>query len=436
MKRFFQFEALGTSYRSEILGGVTTFFAMAYIVVVNPAILAEAGVPREASTTATIAAAIVGTLLMALWARRPFGIAPYMGENAFVAYTVCLAMGYTWQQALGAVFLSGVVFIIVTALRIRSWIIEALPAALKASFAAGIGFFIVFVGLNHAGLVQVAVPGAPVKIGDWSSPPALLSLLCIVLIAVLQLRRVPAAILVGMLATALLGFGLGVDPWPQHWFSPPPSLEPLALKLDIRGALSPEFFPIVMVLFIMAFVDTMGTLIGVSMRAGLLDRDGNLPDIEKPLMADAVATTCASLFGTTTTGAYIESAAGIESGARSGFASLVTALLFVLCLFAAPILVAVPASAVGAALVVVGFLMLGALRQLPAEDWSEWFPAAATMVLMAFTFNIGFGMAAGFVLYPTLKVASGRARELKPGIWVLFALSLLLFVLYPYQRAR
>jgi AGZA family xanthine/uracil permease-like MFS transporter len=237
-----------------------------------------------------------------------------------------------------------------------------------------------------------------------------------------------------MLATALLSFGLGVSPWPHHWLSLPPTLAPLAFKLDISAALSPGFFPIVMVLFIMAFVDTMGTLIGVSMRAGLLDRDGNLPEIEKPLMADAIATTCASLLGTTTTGAYIESAAGIESGARSGFASLVTAFMFVLCLFAAPLLVAVPASAVGAALVVVGFLMLGALRQLPADDWSEWFPAAATVVLMAFTFNIGFGMAAGFVLYPILKVASGRARELKPGVWILFVLSALLFVLYPYGK--
>ena len=434
MKRYFRFDQLGTNYRQETTGGLTTFLAMAYIVVVNPAILAAAGIPKDASTTATIVAAIIGTLIMAFYARRPFGIAPYMGENAFVAYTVCLAMGYSWQQALGAVFLSGVVFIVVTALRIRSWIIEALPATLKVAFAAGIGFFIIFVGLNHAGLVQLAVPGAPVKIGDWSSPDSLLAIFCIVLIAVLQLRRVPAAILLGLVATTLLGFGLGVAPWPEHWFSAPPSLEPLAFKLDVPGALSWSFLPIVMVLFIMAFVDTMGTLIGLSMRAGLLDREGNLPQIEKPLLADAIATTCASLVGTTTTGAYIESAAGIESGARSGFASVVTAVMFMLCLFAAPLLVSVPAAAVGAALVVVGFLMLGTLKQLPTDDYSELFPAAATIALMAFTFNIGFGMAAGFVLYPLFKLAVGRSRDMKPGIWVLFVLSLVLFAFYPYSR--
>ncbi len=434
MKRFFRFDEHRTSFRQETLGGITTFFAMAYIVIVNPAILSAGGIPREASTTATILIAAFGTLLMALYARRPFAIAPYMGENAFIAYTICLGMGFAWQTALGALFLSGLVFIVITIFGIRSWIANAIPENLKRAFAAGIGFFIMFIGLTETGLVRLGVPGAPVKIGDLSSAGPLLALFAVLLIAVLIIRKIPGAILIGMLLTTILAFLLKVSPYPEGVLSTPPSLAPIFGQLDIKGALSPEFLPIILVLFILAFVDTMGTLIGLSARAGLLDAKNNLPEIEKPMMADALATTAAAVVGTSTSGAYIESAAGIESGARTGFASLVTAILFLCTLFLAPIFMAVPAVAYGAALVIVGFLMVAPLKQLPYEDYTELFPAVATIAMMAFTYNIGFGVASGFVLYVVFKGATGRWRELHAGIWILFLLSIILFIVYPYDR--
>jgi AGZA family xanthine/uracil permease-like MFS transporter len=434
MRQFFRFDELETNYRSEILGGTTTFFAMAYIVVVNPAILAAGGIPKDAGTTATILAAVIGTLVMALYARRPFAVAPYMGENAFIAFTVCLGMGFGWEKALGALFISGLVFILITILRIRSWIATAIPDSLKRSFAGGIGFFIMFIGLNETGLIRLGIAEAPVKIGALSASGPLLAALAVALISILMIRKVPGAILIGMLVTTIIAFITGDARIPDSIVSLPPSLSPILFKLDIKGALSLEFLPVILVLFVMAFVDTMGTLIGLSARAGLLDKDNNLPEIEKPMMADAVATTSAALLGTSTSGAFIESAAGIEAGARSGFASLVTAGMFLVCLFLAPLFVAVPAVAYGAALIVVGFLMIAPLRDLPFHDYADLFPAVATIAVMAFSYNIGFGMATGFVLYPIFQIAAGRGRKVSAGAWVLFVISALLFVFYPYER--
>jgi AGZA family xanthine/uracil permease-like MFS transporter len=434
MRKYFKFDELGTSYRAEVLGGITTFFAMAYIIIVNPAILANAGIPRDASITATIVTAIIGTLIMAFYAKRPFAVAPYMGENAFIAYTVVIGLGYSWEKALGAVFVGGLIFIIITALRVRSWIAEAIPDNLKRSFAAGIGFFIMFIGLNDTGIVRLGVPGAPVKIGELASAGPLLAIFCIILISILMIRRIPGAILIGILAATIISYIVGVASWPEQILSSPPSLMPIFCKLDIAGALTLDFIPIILVIFVLDFVDTMGTLIGVSARAGLLDKDGNLPEIEKPMMADAIATSAAALLGTSTAGAFIESAAGTEAGARSGFASLVTAMMFVICLFLAPIFVSVPGAAYGAALIVVGFLMLSPLKDVQFDDYSELFPAAATIALMSFTYNIGFGMTAGFILYPLFKIVAGKAKDLNAGIWVLFAISLLLFIFYPYKK--
>jgi AGZA family xanthine/uracil permease-like MFS transporter len=437
VKRFFNFEELGTSYRREIVGGITTFIAMAYIIIVNPAILAQGGIPRDACTTATILAAVIGTLLMALYARRPFAIAPYMGENAFIAFTVCIGMGYSWEKALGAVFVGGVIFIVITALKVRSWIAAAIPDSLKRSFAAGIGLFIMFIGLNITGIIRVDpdVVVGPVKIGELSSTGPLLAVLGVVLICVLMIRKVPGAILIGILLTTIASHLLGTSEWPSRLASAPPSLSTTLFKLDIPGALTLDFLPVILVVFILDFVDTMGTLVGVSARAELLDKDFNLPQLEKPMMADAVATVTGALAGTSTTGTFIESAAGIEAGARSGFASVVTALMFVLALFFAPLFLSVPSFAYGGALIVVGFLMMSPMRQIPFDDYSELFPSVATIVLMSFTYNIGFGMAAGFVLYPLFKLVSGKGRELSSGVWILFAISILLFLIYPYHKA-
>ncbi len=433
MKAFFGFDRHGTGYRQEIVAGITTFLTMAYIVIVNPAILESAGIPRGPSMVATILSAAFGTAFMGLYAGRPFAIAPYMGENAFLAYTVVNVMGYSWQVALGAVFIAGVLFALLTVFRIRSWLAEALPTNLKYSFAVGIGLFLAFIGLNQTGLVRIGVPGAPVALGTISQPTALLALFGFFLIVLLVARRIPGAILIGILATTFLSFVSGISPAPARWMSLPPDLRPILLKLDLAGALNLRFFPVILIVFVMAFVDTVGTLIGLSARANLLDEKGNLPDIEKPMLADALSTVVAPLLGTTTTGAYIESAAGIEEGGRTGFTCLVVAFLFLLSLFFAPLFTAVPPHAYGSVLIVIGIFMIRPVTKLDFEDYTELVPAFLTIVLMSFTFNIGVGMTAGLLSYPLLKTLSGRYREVAPGMWVLAALSLSFFLFYPYH---
>ena len=406
---------------------------MAYIIVVNPAILEAAGIPKGPSTTATILAAAFGTAVMALYANRPFAIAPYMGENAFIAFTVVKVMGYSWQAALGAVFIAGALFTVLTVLKIRSWLAEALPLNLKFSFAVGIGLFLTFIGLNETGIVRLGVPGAPVSLGNVTGTGPLLAVFCFFAIALLSVRRVPGAILIGLLATTFLSFLFKAAPAPERWIGMPPDLSPIFLQVDLRTALSPGFFPVVLTVFVMAFVDTVGTLIGLSARAGLLDGNGNLPGIEKPMLADALATTAAPLLGTTTTGAYIESAAGIEEGGRTGFTSLVVAGLFLLSLFLAPLFTAVPPQAYGAVLIVIGSYMIAPIRRIDFDDPTELVPAFLTISLISFTYNIGVGMTAGIITYPLLKSLCGRWREVPGGLWILALLSLSFYVYYPYR---
>lgn len=431
MKTFFEFERHNTSYRQESLAGLTTFLTMAYIIVVNPTMLAVAGIPKEAQTTATILAAMIGCLMMAFWGRRPFAIAPYMGENAFIAFVVVKGMGYSWQIALGAVFWAGLVFVLLTVLKVRSWLAEAIPMTLKAAFAVGIGLFLTFIGLNEVGLVVLGAPGAPVRLGDISQTPVLLAAGGFLLTAVLMAREVPAALLYGILTTTAASVLFGITSLPSTLVSLPPSLSPVFLKLDIAGTLQPGVFPVVLVIFMMAFMDTIGTLIGLSMRADLLDKNGNLPEIERPMLADAVATTIAPLLGTTTTGAYIESAAGIAVGGRTGFTALVVAGLFGLSLFFAPLFTMVPTHAAGIALILIGALMIQSITRIDFADFTELIPGFVTISLMVFTYNIGVGMTAGLIAYPVIKICTGRTGEVTPGMWVLAALSLSFFVFMP-----
>jgi AGZA family xanthine/uracil permease-like MFS transporter len=431
---FFGFEHHGTDLRREVIAGITTFMTMSYIIVVNPAILKAAGIPTEASVTATLLTTIFGTLLMGLYANRPFAIAPYMGENAFVAYTVVGSLGFTWQAALGAVFISGLLFVLLTIVRFRQWLLEAVPPALRYSFAVGIGLFLTFIGLNETGIVVLGVPGAPVKIGDVTSAKVVLSVFGFLLMAVLMIRRLPGSILIGMLITTLLAFLTGVASPPSSWIGLPSGLGETLFQLDIRGAFTVGFFGVVLTIFVMAFVDTMGTLIGLSARAGFLDRDGRLPQIERPMLADALSTAFAGLMGTTTSGAYIESATGVEAGGRTGFTAMVTAALFGLALFFGPFVTAVPPQAYGPALIIVGLLMLSPITRINFEDYTELIPAFAVVVLMSFTYNIGVGITGGFVLYPFFKLVTGRHREVRPGLWVLGFLSLLFFLFYPYNK--
>lgn len=415
-----------SSIRTEVLGGTTTFLAMAYIIVVNPAILRAAGLPAGASTVATIVVAAIGSFLMGVWARRPIAVAPYMGENAFIAFGLA-ALGITWQQRLGAVFVSGIVFLIITFLGLRGWLANAISPSLKYSFAAGIGLFLAFIGLNETGIVTAGT-GVPVKIGNLRSAEVLLAVGGFVVIVVLLQRRVRGAILIGIAATAIAGAFLGLGHAPRAVFAMPftgdYSLAPIALKLDVAGVLRLSFLPILLTLFLMSFLDTVGTLVGVGAAGGMLDERGNFPRIERPMTVDAIACIVSGLVGTSTSGAYIESAVGIREGARTGLAAITTAAWFTLSLFFIPLVEPLQQLrfAYGPALIAVGVLMLDSVRRIDFADLTELAPAFVTIAMMTFTYNIANGLTAGLVLHPLMKLLTGRAREVKAGSAVLAAL--------------
>ncbi len=430
---FFGLAAAGASVRREIAAGATTFVTMAYIIAVNPAILAAAGIPAGPSMVATVATAVAGTLTMGLYANRPFAIAPYMGENAFVAFTVVRMLGFSWQTALGAVFLAGVLFIALTAAHVRQWLLDAIPIGLRHAFAAGIGLFLAFVGLNESGLVTLGVAGAPVRIGNLATPEAAVALISLALICALTVRRLPGAILIGIVGATFAGLAFGAVKAPAAWIGTPPNPMPIVFALDLRGALSLRAAGVTLIIFTMALVDTMGTLVGLAAQAELLDERGHLPQIERPMMADAVATTFAALAGTTTAGAFVESAAGIAAGGRTGLTAVVVAALFALSLPFAPFVTAIPAAACGPALIVIGAMSLAPIVKIDFADFAEAIPAFAVIALMAFTYNIGIGIAAGFILYALCKTAAGKIGDLKPGLWFLAGLSVLFFIFYPYH---
>lgn len=399
---------------------------MAYIIVVNPAILAAAGIPRGASTVATILTAVVGTLLMGLYANRPIAVAPYMGENAFIAFGLA-AFGITWQQRLGAVFLSGIVFLIITLLGVRRWLAAAVSPSMKHSFAAGIGLFLTFIGLFEAGIVKGA-EAVPVQLGDIRSPTVLLAILGFIIMAALLHRRVPGAILIGIAVTALLGALLGHGKVPDHVMALPftgqYSLAPIAFQLEVVSILKVSLLPILLTLFLMSFLDTLGTLVALDATTG------DPGDLQKPMIVDALACTFSGLVGTSTSGAYIESSTGIREGARTGLAAVVTATLFALSLFFIPLLEPLQTLqyAYAPALLIVGMLMLGAVTKIDFDDLTELVPAFATVVVMVFTFNIANGLTAGLLLYPIMKILAGRARELRAGTLVLAALCAVYYI--------
>jgi AGZA family xanthine/uracil permease-like MFS transporter len=450
--QWFEITRRGSSVRREVLGGITTFVTMAYIIVVNPAVLQFAGIPAGAVTVATVLSAIFGCLLMALYANRPIAVAPYMGENAFLAFGLA-ALGITWQQRLGAVFVSGLLFLVFTLLRLRQHLVNAISPSMKHALGAGIGLFLSFIGLYETGIITSSVAGqparsllapdglhlvappSPLKLGDLHNPRVLLAALGFVLICILLQRRVRGGILVGMAVTAIAGIALGHGEAPTALVAMPfaghYSLAPVALKLDVAGVLRLSFLPVLLTLFLMSLLDTLGTLVGVAATAGMLDDRGNVRDIGKPMIVDAVSCVFSALVGTSTSGAYIESAAGIREGARSGLAPVVTALLFAASLFFLPL--AEPLQRMsyvyGPALIAVGLLMLGQITQIDFEDLTEAVPAFATVAMMVFSYNIANGLTIGFVLLPLFKLAAGRWRELTPAAIVLALVCVAYFLL-------
>jgi adenine/guanine/hypoxanthine permease len=418
----FQIHERGSTVRAEVIGGITTFVSMAYIMVVNPAILSAAQIPIGPSTVATILTAVFGTLLMGLYANRPIAVAPYMGENAFLAFGLA-AFGITWQQRLGAVFVSGIIFLIITVIGVRKWLADAVSPSMKHAFAAGIGLFLTFIGLFEAGIVKSA-QAVPVQLGDIRSAPVLLALAGFVLIAALLHRRVPGAILIGIVVTAVIGIALGLGKMPRGVVALPYDVSPIAFELEIRSILRLTFLPILLTLFLMSLLDTLGTLVALDAATG------NKGDLQKPMVVDALACTFSGLIGTSTSGAYIESSTGIREGARTGLASVVTAALFALSLFFIPLLEPMQSLqyAYAPALLIVGMLMLNAVTRIDFDDLTELVPAFTTVIVMVFTFNIANGLTAGLVLYPIMKLLAGRARELRAGTLVLAALCALYFL--------
>jgi AGZA family xanthine/uracil permease-like MFS transporter len=442
METFFKLRERGSSIRTEVIGGVTTFVTMAYIIVVNPAILSFAGIPAGPGTVATILTAVVGCVLMGLIANRPIAVAPYMGENAFIAFGLA-ALGIGWEQRLGAVFVSGVLFLIITLFGIRGWLANAVPAGLKHSFAVGIGLFLAFIGLYETGIVTSFVagmpaqalqtdarglfmaPAVPVKIGNLHDPQVLLAMGGFLLMSVLMIRKIRGALLIGIMVTAVIGGALGFGHAPKAVtalpFTGDYDLSAIAFKLDITSVLQLSFMPVLLTLFLMSFLDTLGTLTGLGAAANMLDEKGNFPKVERPMLVDALTCMFSGLVGTSTSGAYIESATGIQEGARTGMAALVTAALFAVSLFFIPLIEPLQQLrfAYGPALIAVGVLMTGSVRRINFDDLTEWVPAFATIVMMLFTYNIANGLTIGLAVHPVLKLASGRGRELNAGMVIL-----------------
>lgn len=428
---FFELEKHGSTVKTEILAGLTTFFTISYIIIVNPKVLAVAGIPEAPTMVATILVAFIGTFLTGVYAKRPFAIAPYMGMNAFIAFTVVKIMGHSWQTAIGAILISGIILIFATITGFRGWLSKSIPQSLKIACTVGIGFFLTFIGLVKSGII-IGAENPPVRIGHFNEPEILMAILGFLVMALLMMKKVKGAILLGILSITFIGFISGLADLPAQWVSLPPDISPIFWQFDLIGALQWSFASVILTIVVMDIVDTIGTLMALSMVGKFLNEKGELPEVEKPMLSDAIATTAAGLLGTTTAGTYIDSATGIEAGGKTGLTAVVTSIMFLLTLFLSPFIAAIPAYAYSPALMVVGLLMIGMVSQLDFSDLSEAVPVFVTIVLMAFSYNIGIGMTGGFIVYIIFKLAARKSSDISLGMWVLGIISLILFIIYPY----
>ncbi|HET8824861.1 MAG TPA: NCS2 family permease [Terriglobales bacterium] len=422
LERAFRLSENRTTIRRELLAGLTTFMTMAYIVVVNPQILSQAGMPAEGVLFATCISAALATLVMGLWANYPIALAPGMSLNAYFTYSIIIGRGIPWQTVLGVVLLSGVVFLILTLTRVREQIVNGIPDSLKYGTAAGIGLFIAFIGFRNAGII-VANQATFVGLGKFSTPPVVLAAIGVLLTAILLARKVDSAILIGIAAIALIGIPFGVSHWPGHLFSWPAPSGTL-LKFDLRSALKLGLAELVFVFFFVDLFDNVGTLVAVCEQGGFL-RDGKLPRTNRALMADAFGTIVGALTGTSTVTSYIESAAGVAAGARTGLGNIVIAAGFLVAMFCAPIVTAIPAYATAPALIIVGALMCGAVAKVKWDDFTESIPAFLTLIATPLTFSIATGLSLGLLSFTFLKLFTGRQKDISPLIWVLTVLFLL-----------
>ncbi len=426
LERLFKLQAHETTVRREIVAGLTTFLTMAYIVVVNPSILSATGMDFGAVFVATCLAAVIGTLIMGLWANYPIALAPGMGLNAFFSFTVVGSMGYSWQVALGAVFLSGLLFFLLSLFKVREWIINSIPLSLRFGISAGIGFFLALIAFKNAGIV-VDHPATLVGLGDVKTPQALLFFGGFLLICALSFKRVTGAVMIGIIAVTLAALALDLIEY-KGFFSVPPSLLPTFMQLDIAGAFNIGMISVIFAFLFVDLFDTSGTLIGAAQRGGLLDKDGKLPRLGRALMSDSVATMSGAALGTSTTTSYIESTAGISAGGRTGLTAVVVALLFLACLVLSPIASIIPPYATAPALLYVAVLMTSGLKLIDWDDVTDAAPAVVTALMMPLTFSIANGIALGFITYALLKALSGRWSQLNVSVVLIALIFILKFI--------
>jgi len=428
LERLFRLREHGTTVRTEVVAGLTTFLTMSYIIFVNPDILSSTGMDRNAVFVATCLAAALGSLLMGLLANWPIGMAPGMGLNAFFAFTVVKTMGYSWEQALGAVFISGVIFLILTLTGVRAWLVQGIPNSLRSAIAAGIGLFLAIIALSSANIV-VPNPATKVTLGDLREPGPLLAIFGFFVIATLDAWRVRGAILIGILAVTVLSMLLGQNQF-HGVFDFPPSLAPTLGQLDIAGALSAGLVHVILVFVLVEVFDATGTLIGVAKRAGLVP-EGKPNRLGRALFADSTAIVAGSVMGTSSTTAFVESASGVQAGGRTGLTAVVVALMFLAALFISPLAGSVPAYATAPALLYVAGLMMRELIEVNWNDIAEATPAALTALVMPFTYSIANGLAFGFISYVVLKSLTGKAREIHPATWLVAALFVIRYAFFP-----
>lgn len=427
LERTFKLNEHKTDVKTEIVAGITTFMTMAYILAVNPGMLSAAGMNADGVFAATAISAAIATLIMAFYANYPFVLAPGMGLNAFFAFTVCGIMGYSWQFALTAVFLEGIIFIIMSFFNIREAIVNAIPMNLKNAVSAGIGLFIAFIGFQGAGII-VADEATLVKLGDLTASTAIVAILGIIITGILLHKKVKGAILIGILASTVIGIPFGVTNLPDTFFSLPPSLAPVAFKLNFSEIFSLDM---VIVLFTFLFVDlfdTIGTLVGVSSKANMLDEKGNLPKVKQALLADAIGTTVGALLGTSTVTTYVESASGVSEGGRTGLTAFTAAILFILALFIAPIFGMIPGAATAPALILVGLAMMSSVLNVDFDDYTEAIPAFLAIIMMPIAYSIAEGIVFGMVSYVVLKLLAGKGKEVSPVMYVLSILFVLKYI--------
>jgi adenine/guanine/hypoxanthine permease len=426
-ERLFKLAEHGTSVRTEVVAGLTTFLTMSYIIFVNPDILSTTGMDRDAVFVATCLAAALGSLVMALVANWPIGMAPGMGLNAFFAFTVVAALGFTWQQALGAVFISGIIFVILTVTGVRSWLIEGIPHSLRSAIAAGIGLFLGIIALKSSGIV-VDNPATLVGLGDLKATGPLLAILGFFIIAVLDALRVKGAILIGILVVTVLSWTVGVSEF-RGVVSAPPSILPTFLQLDIVGALHGGLLHVILVFVLVEVFDATGTLIGVAKRANLI-QEGKKSRLGRALLADSTAIVAGSLMGTSSTTAYVESASGVQAGGRTGLTALTVAILFLAALFISPLAGSVPSVATAPALLYVAGLMMRELTEIEWEDLTEAAPAALTALAMPFTYSIANGLAFGFISYVVMKLFTGKWKDIHPATAIVAVLFVIRFAFF------